>query len=170
MSSLTFAARRAHPVALRTPPTVPATAAPRLQALAAHVLPRGATLSIQDGVGLRLRVVSGEVWITEERSFVDLVIGAGEACPLTRPGRTLVEVRDRARLVLEPASPGATARVVRLQTTPSGPWLVLHRRPGALARLGAALDRACLRAALFARGALRPMSAARARRALVVRY
>ena len=139
--------------------------------LATHVFPRGATLVIGDGDGLRLHVLAGEVWITEERSLVDLVIGAGESCPLTRPGCAVIEVRGPARLLLEPDVAGATARIVRVKMTRTGPWRLLHRRPGVVARIGTALDRAIARVARWcARSVLRPMMRARARRVVQVRY
>jgi len=148
-------------------PARPAQTPSAAPALDIHVLPRGATLAIVDGAGLRLRVLEGEVWITEERSLVDLVIGAGESCPLTRTGSALVEVRDRARLVLEPHVPGASARVVRVKTSPTGAWRLLHRRPRLLARIGATLDRVVADAARrLARHVLHPMVGARARRVL----
>jgi len=138
---------------------------------ATHVFPRGATLAIVDGVGLRVRVLAGEIWITEERSLVDLVIGAGESCTLTRRGSALVEVRSRARLALEPDVQGATARMVRAKTSRTGPWVLLHRRAGLVARIGTALDRAIAGARRWlVRSVLRPMVHARARRVLQVRY
>jgi hypothetical protein len=154
--------RRSYPRARPTPTT---------PAIATHAFPRGAALAIVDGEGLRLRVVSGEVWITEEGSLVDLVIGAGESCPLTRPGSAVVEVQRDARLALEPQTEGATARIVRARMTRAGPWILLHRRPALLARVGLALDRAVARLARWlTRSVVRPMMRARARRVLQVRY
>ena len=172
MSSPMLTALRAP--SLGAPASSPAARASRTPAtptLATHAFPRGATLVIVDGDGLRLRVLAGEVWITEERSLVDLVIGAGESCPLTRPGSAVIEVRARARLALEPDVAGATARVVRAKMTRTGPWRLLHRRPGFVARVGTALDRTLARMARWcARNVLRPMLRARARRVLQVRY
>jgi len=172
MSSTTITTLRAPSLgASSSQPAAHASRSPATPTLATHVFPRGATLVVVDGDGLRLRVEAGAVWITEERSLVDLVIGAGESCPLTRRGSAVVEVQSRARLVLEPAVPGATARVVRAKMTRAGPWRTLHRRPGLVARVGAALDRAIARIARWcARSVLRPMMRARARRVVQVRY
>ena len=172
MSSPTFTALRAPSLgAPSLRPAAPASRASATPDLSAHVFPRDATLVVVDGDGLRLRVLAGEVWITEERSLVDLVIRAGESCPLTRPGCAVIEVCGRARLVLEPEVAGATARVVRVKMTRTGPWRLLHRRPGVVARIGTALDRAIARMARWcARSVLRPMMRARARRVVQVRY
>jgi hypothetical protein len=83
-------------------------------------LPPGATLRIDDGEGSVVRVRTGQVWITEEGSFVDLVIGTGEACPLTRPGRALIQVQCRTRLALE----------VCADMPPRGVAVALSREPG----------------------------------------
>jgi hypothetical protein len=172
MPSLTFTALRALYLdgSLRRSSSRPRTAS-TTPAIATHAFPRGAALAIVDGEGLRLRVVSGEVWITEEGSLVDLVIGAGESCPLTRPGSAVVEVQRDARLALEPQTKGATARIVRARMTRAGPWMLLHRRPSLLARAGVALDRALAQLSRWlTRSVVRPMIRARARRVLQVRY
>jgi len=55
--------------------------------------------------------------------------------------------------------------------TRTGPWRLLHRRPGLVARVGTAFDRTLARMARWcARNVLRPMLRARARRVLQVRY
>lgn len=172
MSSPTFTALRAPSLGAPSPrSSAPARRTSATPDLATHVFPRGATLVIVDGDGLRLRVLAGEVWITEEGSLVDLVIGAGESCPLTRPGSAVIEVRGRARLALEPDVAGATARIVRVKMTRSGPWRLVHRRAGFVVRVGAALDGAIAGLARWwARSVLRPMLRARARRVVQVRY
>ena len=171
MRTVALSALRTSP--RQAPPARPPSATRSLLAapipLGGHAFPRGAMLVIEDAVGLRLTVLSGEVWITEERSFVDLVIGAGEACPLTRPGLAVMEVHGDARLVLERVAPDARVRTVRARMTGAGPWMLLYARPGPLARAGAALDRAWRALASVAADAVRPLHAARMRRALQVR-
>jgi len=103
-------------------PSARATAA-RADLLAGHLLPAGTTVRIRDGAGARVSVDQGVVWITEQGSFVDLVIGAGESCPLDRDGDALIAVHEQARLrlALGPARP----RTVEVKFARGGDWLPL---------------------------------------------
>jgi hypothetical protein len=69
-------------------------------------LRRGQVARIEDGRGLRLRVETGSVWITEERNVEDVCLQAGEAYSIGRPGTTLIStLRTPFALVsIEPAS------------------------------------------------------------------
>jgi hypothetical protein len=49
---------------------------------------------IKKGRGLRLRVESGAVWITQEGCDKDVVVNAGETCILEHSGRTLVTTAE----------------------------------------------------------------------------
>jgi hypothetical protein len=62
---------------------------------------------IKDGRGLRLRVETGSVWITEEHSLDDVCLGAGESYCIKRDGITLVAtLRTPFALVsIEPTIP-----------------------------------------------------------------
>ncbi|MFT3962087.1 DUF2917 domain-containing protein [Propionivibrio sp.] len=54
-------------------------------------------LGVNEAASLRcakhceLRCLSGKIWITEENSGRDIVLGAGESRRLTRPGQTIVQ-------------------------------------------------------------------------------
>lgn len=51
---------------------------------------RGSLLRIEDGAGTLLHVRAGEVWITEEGSVKDHLLGAGECFLVEQAGATLV--------------------------------------------------------------------------------
>ena len=58
---------------------------------------------LENARGRRLRVESGEVWITQERSSVDAIVKAGESFTISRPGTTLVSALKPLALVsIEP--------------------------------------------------------------------
>jgi hypothetical protein len=50
---------------------------------------RGRMLRIEDGAGTLIHVRAGEIWITEEGSVKDHVLGAGESFVVERAGATL---------------------------------------------------------------------------------
>jgi DUF2917 family protein len=54
-------------------------------------LARGETLSLDDARGLRIVGRSGLVWVTQERSPADHLMGPGAQLTVTRAGRTVVE-------------------------------------------------------------------------------
>lgn len=71
-------------------------------------LDRGDVLRIRDGGGLTVRPTSGVLWVTEERSRDDLVVGPGDACRLEGMGLALVYAQRAARVVID-----APARLAR---------------------------------------------------------
>ena len=60
---------------------------------------------IKDGRGMRLRVETGTVWITEDRSMDDVCLNAGESYCIKHNGLTLVETIDSpfALVSIEPS-------------------------------------------------------------------
>ena len=71
-------------------------------------------LGVNEAASLRcakhceLRCLSGKIWITEENSGRDIVLGAGESRRLTRPGCAVVQSlgqSEGARCRLVPAYP-----------------------------------------------------------------
>jgi hypothetical protein len=62
---------------------------------------------IKDGRGMRLRVESGTVWITEDRSMDDVCLNAGESYCIKHNGLTLVETIKQpfALVSIEPSIP-----------------------------------------------------------------
>jgi hypothetical protein len=61
-------------------------------------------LVVDDGIGITVVVDSGEVWITEEGSFIDQILGAGQDYTIDRPGRAIVAARTESCITLR--SPG----------------------------------------------------------------
>jgi hypothetical protein len=60
-------------------------------------LARDALIAVRDGHGARIRCLSGHLWITEDRSEHDTIIGPNETFTISNPGLTLV-------MAIEPAS------------------------------------------------------------------
>jgi hypothetical protein len=67
-------------------------------------LARDGLLGIDDGRGLRLRVASGAVWLTQQGEGRDVVLREGESFVIDRPGRTVVQALDPAELALNAAN------------------------------------------------------------------
>ncbi len=60
------------------------------------VLEAGQILSLDDAEGTRISSRAGTVWITEEGSRKDNIVGPGDALIVARPGRTVVQALDSA--------------------------------------------------------------------------
>lgn len=60
-------------------------------------------IAIRDGVGIELRVLSGVVWLTQDRDARDFVLAANESFRLDRPGLALVHSFGPSRIRLAPA-------------------------------------------------------------------
>lgn len=71
-----------------------------LTLLPAQLLAVEELLAISDGVGTTVRIDLGEVWITEEGSFVDHILCAGQQYAIDRPGRAIVTARTVSRIAL----------------------------------------------------------------------
>jgi hypothetical protein len=71
---------------------------------------------IEEGRGLRLRVESGAIWITQEGCDKDVVVDAGETCILEHHGRTLVTTAEVpfALVSIEPHLPVRRSLIERL--------------------------------------------------------
>jgi hypothetical protein len=54
-------------------------------------LAAGEVLTLDDAEGTRIVSRSGTVWITEEGSRKDHIVGPGDAIVIARPGRTVVQ-------------------------------------------------------------------------------
>ena len=67
----------------------------------------GEVLTLDDAAGTRIQARLGTVWITEEGSHRDNVLGPGEAFTVARDGRTVVQAIKTAWLTLVPARPAA---------------------------------------------------------------
>jgi hypothetical protein len=63
-------------------------------------------MSLDDARGTLIRVTRGTVWITQEHSYDDVILHAGDAWTVERDGVTIIQAHDDARLCLpQPARP-----------------------------------------------------------------
>ena len=76
-------------------------------------LARDGLLGIDDGRGLRRRVASGAVWLTQRDDSRDVVLREGESFVIDRPGRTVVQALDPAELRLNAAAEATTSTYTR---------------------------------------------------------
>ena len=67
---------------------------------AALRLARGQTLRVNDGAGSTICAREGVLWITEEASGNDVLLGPGQCFRLERPGLTLVQAFKDASVSL----------------------------------------------------------------------
>ena len=63
-------------------------------------LAAGQILSLDDVEGLRILARSGTVWVTEEGSRHDHIVGPGDTLIVAHPGRTVVQAIDCAWIAL----------------------------------------------------------------------
>ena len=83
----------------------------------------GETLSVLDGEATTIRIDHGEVWITEDGSFIDHILSAGQLYTFDRPGLALVAAQAASRVTVY--APRLGARPGRIATT----HRVLYERP-----------------------------------------
>ena len=67
----------------------------------------GEVLTLDDAAGTRIHARLGQVWITEEGSPKDYVLGPGEAFTVARGGRTVVQAMKSAWVSLAAANDDA---------------------------------------------------------------
>lgn len=68
-------------------------------------VPRGSLLRIDGGAGVLVHVMEGELWLTQEGSQKDHVLGAGQTFRIDRDGATLAHAFQRSLVSLSrPAS------------------------------------------------------------------
>jgi hypothetical protein len=87
-------------------------------------LVRGNMVRIEDGRGMTVRVVSGEVWITEEGDPRDRFVTAGRYVRIVSSGVTLVSALSRSSIAV---SSRARRRTRLLRAWKS--WFVPLARP-----------------------------------------
>jgi len=102
-------------------------------------MPAGALLRVDDGAGLLVQVLEGEVWVTEEGSGTDYMLVPGQRMRLDRRGAAIGQALRRSAVRLLSARPDVPARRIALRRNPAGTEAVLHQRSGSA--LGNALRR-----------------------------
>lgn len=83
-------------------------------------------LGIAGGVGARIRVIEGRIWLTEEDCLEDVFLGAGESYTLKNPGRVVIDSDDAARVLVE--APVSVNAEQSFATRVSDGWRALAHR------------------------------------------
>jgi hypothetical protein len=63
-------------------------------------LDRGQVLTLDDAAGTRIQARIGTLWVTEEGSLKDHILGPGEAITVSHSGRTVVQAMNPAWLAI----------------------------------------------------------------------
>jgi hypothetical protein len=63
-------------------------------------LGQGDVVTLVDAEGTRIAARTGRVWITQEGDRRDHIVGPGETLVVARPGRTVVQALQSARIAL----------------------------------------------------------------------
>jgi hypothetical protein len=92
-------------------------------------MPRGSVLRIDDGPGVVVYVWEGEVWITQDGSARDHVLGAGQWFRIDRRGAVLAQAFRRSSVSLSCPLPGSPAERISLARQGVASPTVLHARP-----------------------------------------
>jgi hypothetical protein len=71
---------------------------------------RGSMLRIEDGVGVQVRVLEGEVWLTQDGCPRDHMLLAGQSFRIDRPGLTIAQAFKPSLVGLSSPVPGVPAR------------------------------------------------------------
>lgn len=102
-------------------------------------MPSGALLRIDEGAGLLVEVLEGEIWMTEEGSGADRVLGPGQEIRLNRRGAAVGHAFRRSAVRISSAQPEVPARRIAVRRNGASTMTVLHQRGGSA--LGHALRR-----------------------------
>ncbi|MEO6565016.1 MAG: DUF2917 domain-containing protein [Casimicrobiaceae bacterium] len=77
-------------------------------------LPAERHLTLDNARGTPLQVTRGTVWITQERSYDDVILQAGDRWVVERSGRTVIQAQNDASVCLA-VRPGAWRQALRRQ-------------------------------------------------------
>ncbi len=70
-------------------------------------------LTVQDGIGARIVVRSGSLWVTQEGDVKDTIVGSGDVLTIRKPGRTVITALESSSLtLLEPDTDEANIGVL----------------------------------------------------------
>ena len=70
-------------------------------------LGQGEVVTLIDAEGARILSQRGQVWITQEGDREDHIVAAGETLVVLRPGRTIVQALEPARVAIREARAAA---------------------------------------------------------------
>jgi len=96
--------------------------------LHANSLQRGAWLALEDGVATVIQVKRGEVWISEEGSFIDHILVAGQHYAIDRPGVAIVSMQSEAHVAMHLPTDGMPPRRIDLHAAGNGKGYRLYQR------------------------------------------
>ena len=89
-----------------------------LRRIARSDIARGEALTVTDGEAATIRIDRGTVWITEEGSYIDHILTAGQRYTFDRPGTAIVSAHTDARVtVLASRFAGWPARIATAHDT-----------------------------------------------------
>ena len=91
-------------------------------------MPRGSMLRIDDGAGVTVYVLQGQLWITEEGNLKDHLVETGQWFRVRRGGTALAHALRRSVVGLSTPDARMTARSIALTRPGSAVPAVLHRR------------------------------------------
>jgi hypothetical protein len=81
-------------------------------------LDAGQVVSLDDAAGTRIEARLGSVWITEEGSQKDNVLGPGETFTVAHGGRTVVQAIKASWITIAPGRPAANDAFVEAANEP----------------------------------------------------
>jgi Protein of unknown function (DUF2917) len=110
----------------RTNTAEPSAARPTI--LHANSVPRDAWLAIEDGIETVIQIEHGEVWITEEGSFIDHILVTGQHYAIDRPGVTIISMQCESHVVMHLPAGSMPPRAINLHTPADGKVQRLYRR------------------------------------------
>ena len=96
--------------------------------LHANSLQRGAWLALEDGVATVIQVKQGDVWISEEGSFIDHILVAGQHYAIDRPGVAIVSMQSQAHVAMHLPIGGMPPRRIDLHAAGDGKGHRLYQR------------------------------------------
>ena len=85
--------------------------------LQAKSLTCGAWLVLEDSVGTLVYVERGEVWISEEGSFIDHILVSGQRYAIDRPGKAIISMQSQASLAMHLPTAGMPPRSINLHAS-----------------------------------------------------
>jgi hypothetical protein len=94
-------------------------------------MPRGSLLRIDGGAGVLVHVREGEIWLTQEGSRKDHLLGAGQSFCVDRDGMTLAHAFRRSVVGLSASVTGSPARRIELKRPGSAARTLLYQELGA---------------------------------------